>query len=190
MTAVAESAPARTIDPARLAVLPRLSAFSNDEIETLLQVTRRWDLKRGTLLFTEGSPGGTCFIIVQGAVDVSLELNGRHELLARLQAGNVFGQVSLIDGEPRSATCTIRRDAVLVELDRGECEQLLDSRSPLAFKLLAVLNDGLISALRGADRRLMELESGEHGDPPDPPPDESGGHTGRSFRQRSHPARV
>jgi CRP-like cAMP-binding protein len=178
MTAIAESTPARTIAPGTLAAPPRLAAFSPDETATLLEATRRWDLKRGTLLFTEGSPGGTCYILVRGGVEVSLEVNGRHELLARLPAGSVFGQVSLIDGEPHSATCTISRDAVLVELERQECERLLHSRSPLSLKLLALLNDGLISALRGADRRLMMLES--DGDGAGPTGAAAGGREGQS----------
>lgn len=159
MTAIAESAPAATVPPGEIIALPAFRRFSVGEIEALLSVTRRWDLKKGTLLFTEGSQGGSCFIIINGAVDVSLEVGGQHQLLARLPAGSVFGQVSLIDGEERSATCTISRAALLVELDRAECERILDSRSPLALKLLEVLNDGLISALRGADRKLMKLES-------------------------------
>ena len=59
---------------------------------------------------------------------------------------------------PRSATCTIGKDAVLVELERAECERLLERKSPLALKLLGALNDGLIAALRGADRRRIKLE--------------------------------
>lgn len=159
MMTVAESGPTHTIKAEDLIAFPTLAQFTPAEMETLLAAARRWNLKKGTLLFTEGSPGGTCFIIVSGAVDVSIEVNGQNRLIASLREGSVFGQVSLIDGEPRSATCTISRDAVLVELERAACERLLDSRSPVALKLLSVLNEGLITALRGADRRLMRLES-------------------------------
>ena len=63
-----------------------------------------------------------------------------------------------IEGEPRTATCSVREDAVLLEFERGPCERLLRSRSATALKLLATLNEGLISALRGADHRLMQLD--------------------------------
>ena len=140
---------------------PLFRNFTAPEWQVLLTAMRQWELGKGTLLFTEGSPGNSCYIVVSGVVDVSIEVHERHQLLARLPAGSVFGQVSLIDGEPRSATCTIGRDAVLLELERAECERLLERRSPLALKLLAVLNDGLIAALRGADRRRIKLESEE-----------------------------
>jgi hypothetical protein len=159
MMAIAESDDAAGVPPELLGGFPLFKDFEENELRILLAGMRRWDLRKGTLLFAEGSAGDSCFVVLSGVVEVSIEVNGRHQLLARLPAGSVFGQVSLIDGEPRSATCTIGRDAVLVELERGACEDMLDSRSPLALKLLAVLNDGLIATLRGADRRRMRLES-------------------------------
>jgi hypothetical protein len=69
--------------------------------------------------------------------------------------------MSLIDGVPRSATCSVRTDAVLLEVVRVPCEELLNSGSTLALKFLATLNEGLILALRGADLRLMQLEGTE-----------------------------
>ena len=66
--------------------------------------------------------------------------------------------IAVIGSEPRAATCTVRSDAVLLELERESCERLLCDGSSVALKLLATLNEGLISALRGADLRLMQLE--------------------------------
>jgi len=48
-------------------------------------------------------------------------------------------------------------DAVLAEIDAASCERLLNNRTPLALKLLAALNQGLVAALRAADRQLMRL---------------------------------
>jgi glycine/D-amino acid oxidase-like deaminating enzyme len=135
--------------------------FSQEEVHELLRLMRRWELGKGKLVFSEGSPGGNCFIILQGTVDVSVNTRGQQQLLATLNPGSVFGQMSLIDGVPRSATCSVRNDAVLLELVRAPCEELLNSGSTLALKFLATLNEGLILALRGADLRLMQLEGTE-----------------------------
>jgi CRP/FNR family transcriptional regulator, cyclic AMP receptor protein len=132
--------------------------FSLAEIRHLLPLMRRWDLAKDTIVFTEGSPGGTCFVIVEGAVDVSINARGQQQLLATLNAGGIFGQMSLIEGEPRTATCSVRTNAVLLEFEREPCERLLRSGSATALKLLATLNEGLISALRGADHRLIQLD--------------------------------
>lgn len=164
MSAISESAPASDMPPSLLAAFPAFRDFTEDELRSLLAVMRRWEVRKSTLLFAEGDPGGSCFVVVRGAVEVSIAVHGRHQLLARLPAGSVFGQVSLIDGEARSASCTIGRDALLVELEREECERLLRRHTPFGLKLLALLNDGIIAALRGADRRLMRLESEELAD--------------------------
>ena len=144
-----------------LAAFDAFRKFSREETHELLRLMRRWDLAKGTIVFTEGSPRGNCFIILQGAVDVSVNTRGQQQLLATLNPGSVFGQMSLIDGVPRSATCSIRTDAVLLEIVREPCEELLSSGSTLALKFLATLNEGLILALRGADLRLMQLEGTE-----------------------------
>jgi CRP-like cAMP-binding protein len=137
--------------------LPTFRHFKSEELAELVGLMRRWDAPKSALLCAEGDPGGTCFVVVSGAVDVSASIGGRQRLLATLAPGSIFGQVSLINAAPRSATCSVRRDAVLMELERATCERLFGSRSSTALKFLAAMNQGLIAALRGADRRLMRL---------------------------------
>jgi glycine/D-amino acid oxidase-like deaminating enzyme len=152
-----KSSCASSIAPDQLKAFPVFADFSRAELAQLLALMRRWDIPQGTLLFHEGSLGGTCFIVVSGAVDVSIRVRGQQQLLAHLSPGSIFGQISLIEGEPRSATCTVSRTAVLVEIEAEPCEGLFDGRSKTALKFLAALNQGLILALRGADRQLLRL---------------------------------
>ena len=141
----------RIVTPDTLTSFGAFKDFSREELARLLRLTRCWDLPKGTLIFTEDLPGDSCYFIIEGRVDVSTRNRGTNQLLARLEAGSVFGQVSVIDGATRSATCSSAAGSILLELERGPCEQLLREGSALAIKLLASLNDGLISALRGAD---------------------------------------
>jgi glycine/D-amino acid oxidase-like deaminating enzyme/CRP-like cAMP-binding protein len=156
-----QSRPSDSIEPQSLRAFDAFSKFSSQEIRDLLCLMRRWDLRKDTIIFTEGSPGGTCFIILEGAIDVSINAHGQQQILTTLNAGTVFGQMSLIEGVPRSATCSVRSDVVLLEIEREPCEELFHSGSTMALKFLATLNEGLISALRGADLRLMQLERAE-----------------------------
>ena len=149
------------IAPDLLLALPTFAEFDKREIESLLSMMRGWKCHIGARLFAEGEQGGSCFIVVKGTTNVTLQVRGESELLAQLLPGSIFGQVSLITGEPRNATCAAGSDALLLEFERKPCEQLLDSRSSLALKFLAALNQGLILALRGADRRLMQINAGE-----------------------------
>ena len=104
-------------------------------------------------------PGGSCFIIVSGSVDVTVRVRSRQQLLAQLPAGSIFGQVSLISGEARTATCSMPNDGIILELERKPCETFLSAGSPTALKFLAALNQDLISALRGADQQLLQLSA-------------------------------
>ncbi len=149
--------PGSTIDPVMLRDVPNFGDFTLDELSQMLALATRCDLPKGRLLFRENEPGDSCFILVRGQVDVTIKVRGQRHLLAQLSAGAIFGQVSLIAGEARSATCTIRRDAMLAQLDRRACETLLGTQTPAALKFLGTLNHGLTEALRTADRRLMQL---------------------------------
>jgi glycine/D-amino acid oxidase-like deaminating enzyme len=155
-----EFTPASTIDPRILAAFPVFEDFRITELEEVLASTMRWDLPRGTLLFEEGDEGCTSYIVVHGVVDVSVKVRGQAQLLAQLAPGAIFGQASLIDAAPRSVSCSIHRDATLVEIDAMACERFLDRSSPIALKLLAALNQGLVCELRNADRRLLRLDVG------------------------------
>ncbi len=151
---------ATAVDPRTFAALPLFAEFSNADIRHLLRFARHWTLDAGTEVFAEGSAGGTCYAILEGEIAITVRVNGQDQLLARLRTGSVFGQVSVFDGQPRSATCTVSRRAILVEWTRQACARLLGRRSPIALKLLNVFNTGLISALRRSDRELIRLESG------------------------------
>jgi hypothetical protein len=149
----------RLVEPAMLEGFPAFAHFAPAELEVLVQSMQRRDLPRGTLLFLEGEPGDTCFVVLRGVVDVSVKVRGQPQLLAQHTPGSIFGQASLVGGEPRSTSCSIRRDAVLAEIERASCEHLLEGRSGIALKLLAALNQGLVAALRSADRQLMRLDA-------------------------------
>ena len=148
------------VAPESLANFPLFAAFTPADLSLLAAAMRQLDVGAGTLLFSEGDAGGTCFVVVSGLVDVSVlaPMTGQPQLIAQLGPGSVFGQMSLIEDEPRAASCSIHRHAILAELDRAACERLLDRASPIALKLLGALNQGLVDALRIADRRLMRLE--------------------------------
>jgi glycine/D-amino acid oxidase-like deaminating enzyme len=153
------SQPGSTIKPDALRDFPLFADFSDRELLQLLRLMRRWDLPRGTVVVSEGGSGGSCFIIVSGSVDVTVRARGRQQLLAQLSAGSIFGQVSLISGVARSATCSVLNDGVILELKRKPCETLLSAGSNTALKFLAALNQDLINALRGADQRLLQLSA-------------------------------
>ena len=159
------SLPGSTVAPALVEALATFSRFTRSELMRILRAARRWDLPPGTTLFTEGDTGRSCFVVVEGHVDVAINVRGTRRHLATLPPGSIFGQMSLIVGEPRAATCSLPGHGLVLEIDRRASERLLNGRSALALRWLSALNQDLISALRGADQRLMRIKRGT--EPPD-----------------------
>ena len=136
-------------------------AFSEEECSEILSIVRTRSAPKGEILFGETNPGDACFVIVKGAVDVTFDQHGGEKLTTRLGPSGIFGQLALIDGGGSNGVCTVHQDALLLEMKHDACHQIFACHTPLAYKLLAVLTDGIIDALRGAERQLKRL-NGHH----------------------------
>jgi len=93
-------------------------------------------LKKGEVLFREGDKGDELYLIREGTVVISKPVVGRVEqVLARMGAGDFFGEMSLFDQAPRSATIQAETDALLLCLDRESLHQLIEvsPRAAAAF---------------------------------------------------------
>ncbi len=67
----------------------------------------------GTVIFEEGAPAGSFYVLLEGEVDIAV----RQRLLRTLKAGELFGEMALIDARPRSASAIARTDCKLIEVD-------------------------------------------------------------------------
>jgi selenocysteine lyase/cysteine desulfurase/CRP-like cAMP-binding protein len=141
----------------RLAPLPFFHGLSADELAALVPALRVWELRPNQVLFTEGDAADSCFVIVRGAIEVSVERGERHHRLAVVGPGKLFGEIPLIDRGPRSATCRVLENALLVELPGAELDRGLASGAHLAFKLLEAVNANLIAAHARAVAQQLEL---------------------------------
>jgi len=112
----------------------------------------------GRDLCREGEPGSTCFILLEGDLDILRWAHTRNRLLATIHASSILGQMALVSNSPRSATVRARTDVVVLELSRTIFEQLLETADPHALRLqLQVAVDG-IRQLRRVLLRLDNIE--------------------------------
>jgi CRP-like cAMP-binding protein len=79
------------------------------------------------------------FIIATGKVQVSLGQDDLHTTLASLSAGDFVGEMCLMTGEPRTATCLAATDVVCYELDRATLQSVLTTRPAIADQMSAML---------------------------------------------------
>jgi CRP/FNR family transcriptional regulator, cyclic AMP receptor protein len=126
-----------------LAQMPLFSACTRRELGQVASLTVPAELPSGSILTREGAAGGLAYVIASGNAEVTR--NGRR--LATLGPGAVVGELSLIDGEPRSATVRARTDLDVLEVDRRDLDKLLRKMPSVRRKLL----ESLATRLRATD---------------------------------------
>ncbi len=100
----------------------------------------------GETIFHEGEPGDRMYVLVEGEVD--LIVNGTP--VESLSPGGVFGEMALLDAEPRTATATAKTDCKIVPIDQRRFKFLVQQTPNFALQLLRVIAD----RLRRMDQRL------------------------------------
>ncbi|HTM07954.1 MAG TPA: mechanosensitive ion channel family protein [Verrucomicrobiae bacterium] len=106
----------------------------------------------GEALTKQGAVAHWLYIIVQGSAEVHISMNGRSEKVATLKAGDFFGEMALMTGEPRRATVVAASDIVCYRLDKAAFQQTLARRPEIAEDISHVLA-----------RRRVELEAVREG---------------------------
>jgi len=112
--------------------LPLFSACSTRQLVQVAALTVPGELPAGTVLTRQGAAGGLAFVIASGRAEVTRA----GKLLATLGPGDVVGELSLIDGEPRSATVVAVTDLEVLEIDGRDLHQLLRTVPSVLRKLL------------------------------------------------------
>ena len=123
--------------------MPLFAACNKKQLGQVAAVTVPAEFKKGTVMTRQGAAGGLAFIIVSGRAEVVRD--GKR--LALLGPGDVVGELSLIDGQPRSATVTATSDLEVLELDRADLLKLVTKAPPFMRKLL----ESLAGRLRDVD---------------------------------------
>ena len=108
----------------------------------------------GDVIIRENDLGETAYVISQGRVEVSKERDGRNVHLAYLGAGETFGEMSMIDEKPRSATVTAVTETLVNEIRRDDFFNSFQTDPKVALQLLKVL----FERLREADAMILELQ--------------------------------
>jgi CRP-like cAMP-binding protein len=112
-------------------------------------------LQKGELLFRDGDSGELLYVVSRGELSVIKEVDGESRELARLPAGTFVGELSMLNGEPRSATVVARTDCLLRVYDRSSFEDLLHSNPSVAIRLVYEL----ASRLQRSNDMLAQLRS-------------------------------
>ena len=120
-------------------------ALPGEELAQIAEIAEEQPFAAGEQVFAEGEPGDALYLVVEGAVKVH---RGQRQL-AHLGVRDVFGEMAVLDSEPRSASVTAVSDAVLLKIARDDFRDILQERPEIGMGIVKVLS----RRLRDASRR-------------------------------------
>ena len=134
--------------------IPLFSSLKDDELEALKKVTLTKNFEKDKIILLEDEEGDTLFIILKGSVKVtSFSEKGKEVIYSILGEGDFFGDMSLLDGKPRSASVISIEETEMQLIRRSDFYRLLEQYPRIALKLL----EELASRIRKADNRIGSL---------------------------------
>ena len=128
-----------------------LSDLGAEDLDRISGSLRQHSFRAGERIIEEGRPSDRFYILLSGSVRVTATLTDQKDFYAILNAGDHFGEISLIDGQAPSATVIAEEDCTAVSLGRDDLLDLLNSEPRLAATIL-------MSMLRAFCRRLRETD--------------------------------
>ncbi len=107
------------------------------DVNKVLKVASGKKFGKDDVVFREGDVGDCFFLIIDGSVEVTKTLSdGRNEVMATLKHGDYFGEMALLDGDPRSATVTALEDTKLLEVRNSQFIKIIMNDESFARKVL------------------------------------------------------
>ena len=138
----AGAAGSKAIDPAKvLATVPIFTTLGKEQIDALVSASRMLNFGRGEAVIRQGDPGDTLYAIVGGLARVAIRADdGSEKDVARLGPGEVFGEMSLLTGDPRTATVYAADGSlVLVEVSKAALLPILTEHPELSEKMAEIV---------------------------------------------------
>ena len=117
-----------------------LGKLSPNEIDALISYARVERYSAGREIFAKGSPGQCLMAVLRGSVKISsLSVGGKEIVFTNFNAGDIFGEIAVLDGEERSADATAMTDCELLVLNRRDFLPVLEDHADLCMILLRIL---------------------------------------------------
>lgn len=110
----------------------------------------------GEIIFCEYEPGNECFFIQEGNVKVTKTVGNSQKTLDVIEAGNFFGEMAILEAEPRSASAIAISTVRALKFNRENFDSLMRSQPPLAYRLLTIFAQRIYDARRRLQILLLE----------------------------------
>jgi len=128
----------------RLLLLKKMPLFSEvftEDLEAIAEVMEEDRFQSGDIVFRKGDPADRMYIVVDGRVGVTLSpALAADDFITHAAAGECFGEMSLLDGLPRSASAVVLEDTEVLTLEKAKLHTILLQHPTIAIGMLAHLS--------------------------------------------------
>jgi len=132
--------------------------FEREDIDLLATYMRVYGAEGGQAIIREGDDGDFMLLIISGTVDIfKNNAKSERQLMTSVGPGMTLGEMSMIDGEPRFATCIATDDATFAVLTRDAMANIILEKPSLGAKILIKLVTLLSQRLRQTSARLLQF---------------------------------
>jgi len=137
--------------------VPFFSEFSETSLKKLCGIGKLKKYESGRRIFDQGTPGDRLYIVFSGRVKIFAESGPRIKTLAHLERGEFFGEMSLLDEQPHSASSMAMEHTELLVLTKKDFSSLIAKNPEISLQIMKTLS----KRLRQADKEIEALTFGD-----------------------------
>ena len=132
---------------------PLFDKLSPSEVMEIIDIVEEVDYEAGEEIFKEGDAGDAWYIVYNGLVQVVKD----EQIIAFIKEKECFGEMSILNELPRSATVTASEDTILLRISKDDFDELVEERSLAAYKLIHEIAKQLATRQRTTSAWLSSL---------------------------------
>ena len=122
---------------------PLFAALEGEELAALAEIAMETSYAPGELIFEENKEAHHLYIVLQGKVEVFLRVQDHDRALAHLGEKECFGEMAILDNQPRSASVRAEEATTVLKIDRDSFHELIMERPQIAFAIFRILSGRL-----------------------------------------------
>lgn len=151
--------PAATpIRPGQLRRFALFQDFTEEEAARLVSLLEKFAVGPFQPMARRGSPGDSLYLLFDGEARVSVTEGGQERFISYLRPGEFFGEMALVDAQPRSADVVASTPCTVVRMTRASFDTVLQQEPRLAALFLLGLNRVLAGRLRATNERYLQMQ--------------------------------
>lgn len=132
--------------------------FTDDEVKIIYQFSERKFYQRDEVVFKEKSKDGSLYVVLSGTLEAVAHTSDKKKIsLSSISEGEVFGELSFLDGKQRSATIQAVKDVELLQISREDFDNMRQEYPAIASKLIMDLARVVSLRLRNADKFIVDI---------------------------------